>query len=420
MSVISPNDVYDGALNGDSSIPWRVRRLVAELHPGQAIIDGIGGPFDLTRFASEGGCVARAVDGAQVQLETSWTRTGGVYRTPRNGAFDVEWNGARLRVYLVQWRESYRSVERSVVVAETLELAEAFVAAVNAHCNQPGAQVLRFNGGCWSRSAELYRTIQTASFDDLVLAGDQKAKIQADFTSFLRGREEYERYGVPWRRGVLFLGPPGNGKTHCVRAVLKMLEVPILFVQSLRAKYATDDATIEQVFQRAHEITPCCLVFEDLDAMINDGNRSVFLNHLDGLGHLSGVLTIATTNHAERLDPAIVDRPSRFDRKYHFALPALPERLAYLSAWNARLDVAMRIDTRALEELAERTSEFSFAYLKELYVSSMIRWMHDRGAEPMRSILEAQLTELRAQMHSGPAAARSPEPPAEGDDDDMP
>jgi SpoVK/Ycf46/Vps4 family AAA+-type ATPase len=48
-------------------------------------------------------------------------------------------------------------------------------------------------------------------------------------------------------------------------------------------------------------------------------------------------VTPATTNHPERLDPSIVDRPSRFDRKYHFELPGPDERRAYVSLWNRSL-----------------------------------------------------------------------------------
>lgn len=61
--------------------------------------------------------------------------------------------------------------------------------------------------------------------------------------------------------------------------------------------------------------SPCVLILEDLDSLINDANRSFFLNQLDGLENNDGILVIGSTNHFERLDPAITKRPSRFDRK---------------------------------------------------------------------------------------------------------
>jgi transitional endoplasmic reticulum ATPase len=70
-----------------------------------------------------------------------------------------------------------------------------------------------------------------------------------------------------------------------------------------------------QVFEKARAEAPCVLILEDLDSLINDNNRSFFLNQLDGLENNDGLLVIGSTNHYDRLDPAITKRPSRFDRK---------------------------------------------------------------------------------------------------------
>jgi transitional endoplasmic reticulum ATPase len=69
------------------------------------------------------------------------------------------------------------------------------------------------------------------------------------------------------------------------------------------------------VFEKAREYSPCIIILEDLDALINDQNRSFFLNQLDGLENNDGLLVIATTNHFDRLDAGLANRPSRFDRK---------------------------------------------------------------------------------------------------------
>jgi ATP-dependent 26S proteasome regulatory subunit len=149
-------------------------------------------------------------------------------------------------------------------------------------------------------------------------------------------------------------------------------------------------------------------VFEDLDSMITDENRSTFLNQLDGFANASGMLTLATTNHPEKLDPAILDRPSRFDRKYHFALPEVSERRRYIAGWRERLDPAMRITDEEIETLARETDGFSFAYLKELFLSAMIRWMRTREAGAMISVLVAQLGTLREQMQTDPSPTPRP------------
>ena len=69
------------------------------------------------------------------------------------------------------------------------------------------------------------------------------------------------------------------------------------------------------VFSKARQLSPCLIILEDLDSLINDGNRSFFLNQLDGLENNDGLLVIGTTNHFEKLDPGLSSRPSRFDRK---------------------------------------------------------------------------------------------------------
>src|SRR5262249_30867102 len=146
--------------------------------------------------------------------------------------------------------------------------------------------------------------------------------------------------------------------------------------------------------------TPCVLVLEDLDSLVSGQNRTFFLNELDGFAANAGIVTLATCNHPEQLDPAILDRPSRFDRKYHFDLPETPERLAYIALWNAGLQPALRLDDVGMEEIAGLTEGFSFAYLKELYLSSMMRWIHTREEGEMGAVMRAQAAVLREQMSS--------------------
>ncbi len=66
---------------------------------------------------------------------------------------------------------------------------------------------------------------------------------------------------------------------------------------------------------------PCILVLEDLDSLLTPQNGSFFLNELDGFAANIGIVTLATTNHPERLQSAILEPSSRFDRKYPFGLP---------------------------------------------------------------------------------------------------
>ena len=109
--------------------------------------------------------------------------------------------------------------------------------------------------------------------------------------------------------------------------------------------------------------------------MVTQHVKSFFLNELDGLVQNQGVLTIATTNHPERIDDAILNRPSRFDVKYDFTLPSEPLRKQFALKWikkarNSASEVEnlfARTDDEAIAgDIAKRTEGWSFAFLKEL------------------------------------------------------
>ena len=258
-------------------------------------------------------------------------------------------------------------------------------------------EILVFDAGYWEKSEELFNSIKAASFDDLILPRSLGEELRNDLPRFFASRETYERYGVPWKRGVLLIGPPGNGKTHAVKAMVNRLGVPCLYVKSLEACDG-ENACIRKVFARARHNQPCLVVLEDIDSLITDKNRSFFLNELDGFASNTGVVVIATTNHPERLDPSILDRPSRFDRKFYFELPAADERLRYARRWNDALQAEMRVDARVLAEVVRLTDGFSFAYMKELFVSAMMEWINSPGPKEMGAVLPERVARLREQM----------------------
>jgi SpoVK/Ycf46/Vps4 family AAA+-type ATPase len=109
----------------------------------------------------------------------------------------------------------------------------------------------------------------------------------------------------------------GNGKTISIKVIMKTCDAlgfAPLYVKSFQGR-GSEEVAMQQVFDKARQLSPCVIVLEDLDALITDRNRSFFLNQLDGLQGNDGLLVIGTTNHFDRLDPGLSTRPSRFDRK---------------------------------------------------------------------------------------------------------
>ena len=224
--------------------------------------------------------------------------------------------------------------------------------------------------------------------------------LRTDFRTFFDSRDTFAKYGIPYKRGALFIGPPGNGKTHAIKAIVAELGKPCLYVKSLQARHHNDHESLETIFGVARATAPCVLVLEDLDALVDDNNRSFLLNELDGFADNHGLVTIATTNYPQALDPALVDRPSRFDRLYAFPLPDLPRRAAFLERWSGRLDEALRPSSRTVERVAEMTSGFSFAYLKELGTSTLLARMSE-GEREMDALIEREAKKLAAHVRRG-------------------
>lgn len=397
----------------EAAIAYALRHGLEGLYPGQYVLESSETTFDVHGFARAGHAEVRDVAG----VPAAWIHRWDAHDEPRvskafeNVAQEVRWNGETMLVVAATWPVRYSHEVRRFLVARTEGIATAFFDAVCTFRHPPREQVLVFKNGCVSRSRDMFEAARKTRMEDLFLPGTLRDQIVEDLSMFLGSKEHYNRYGLAWKRGLLFVGPPGNGKTHCVKAAIGLLGMSCLYVQSLTSRYGEETDNIDAVFATARAHSPCLLVLEDLDSLINDKNRSAFLNQLDGLNDNDGTLTIATTNYVERLDASIADRPSRFDRKYHFPLPDEAERRRYLTHWNERTP-ELKLEADRLEHLVRATDSFSYAYLRELFVSATIQWATRRGAEKtlsMSRLLEdnAELLQLqRVTEQSGPPPRR--------------
>jgi hypothetical protein len=396
------------------ALTYEASRRVRAAFPTKGIVETDDAAFDPSELAAAGRCTMTLRPHAHAQRLVEFEAIGEPHRVRfANAWFDVAWEGRDLAVLLLSWTENCCTSTLKIVVADDEATARAFFDAVCTWTTEVRGEVLVFEGGGWQKSAALFAAIEHARLDDVVLDASLKRELVGDFERFFASRAVYETYGVPWKRGVLFVGPPGNGKTQTVKALVRAMGRPCLYVKSLRAKYRTDHDCIRAVFERARKTTPCLLVLEDLDSLIDDKNRSFFLNELDGFAANTGIVAVATTNHPERLDPAILDRPSRFDRTYDFALPTAALRADYARLWNRTLHAAMRLDDASVAAIAEATEGFSFAYVKELFVSAMTRWI----ASPREGGLGAEMLACVGALREQMRAARD-EPVRTDDDDD--
>ncbi|KAI0132989.1 P-loop containing nucleoside triphosphate hydrolase protein [Xylariales sp. AK1849] len=237
-----------------------------------------------------------------------------------------------------------------------------------------------YDGG-WRASKALWEQVQKTSWDNVILDPKMKRELTEVSGKFFDNRDVYEDYGVPWKRGLIFHGPVGNGKTISIKALMHTLYNRKSKIPSLYVKSAPQTYNIRSVFAFARTMTPCLLVLEDIETIVTPNTRSYFFNEVDGLENNDGILMIATTNYLNRLDPGLSKRPSRFDRKYLFPLPSLEERVLYCEYWHGKLKDKSRIDfpKSLCRPIASIMDEFSFAYMQEAFVATLL--VLARGAE---------------------------------------
>ena len=152
-------------------------------------------------------------------------------------------------------------------------------------------------------------------------------------------------------------------------------------VHNTQAKFITvlgkadvDDDIIGYALHLAEKCTPAVILLEDLDRIVKAEGISLshLLNLLDGLRVLNGVLLIATCNEPDKLDPALIHRPSRFDRVWRFELPRYEQRLTLLHKRGGAF-----FSESALQTAARRSEGFSMAYVQEIVVSALLECAHD-------------------------------------------
>ena len=205
-------------------------------------------------------------------------------------------------------------------------------------------------------------TARRLQVDDLIDHPDSLAgRVLREIGHFWAQGERFRRHGFLHRRGYLFYGKQGCGKSSLIHQIIAQIveaghvaffgENPNAFLRCM------------EKFRQVEPDRPIVCVFEDIDAIIKYYGDSDLLQWLDGNHQVDKAVNLASTNYPENLDRRIVSRPRRFDRILRIDGPDARLRDGYFA--------------RKLPELSEEergrwvqlTDGLPFAALAELVIS---------------------------------------------------
>ena len=206
------------------------------------------------------------------------------------------------------------------------------------------------------------------SMDSVILAGSITEELVQDAREFFSKSEWYKQHGIPYQRGYLLYGPPGNGKTSLAVALASMFKRDVYIAKA--------SSTTDEYFHSLMNEVPAhgIVLIEDVDCLFHERTSqellgmsySGFINAIDGIAAPVGRVLILTTNHLEKLDAALI-RSGRCDRKFNLG-NSTPEQAQRLFArfFPGCDDLASKFGTAV--GLSE--SEICMADLQEIIISN--------------------------------------------------
>jgi ATP-dependent 26S proteasome regulatory subunit len=184
---------------------------------------------------------------------------------------------------------------------------------------------------------------------------------------FWESEATFKHFELSFKRGVLLWGPPGSGKTSTIMLIME----DILKRDGVVIKFSTPSLFQSglKILREIEPSTPCVILMEDIDSILEDYRESEVINLLDGVDTIPKIVFLATTNYPEKLGARILNRPSRFDKRYKIGMPNAETRRIY---FNHLFDKMPKQHGHNIDKWVVDTEHFSIAHLKELFIAVII------------------------------------------------
>lgn len=247
------------------------------------------------------------------------------------------------------------------------------------------------------------------TFKDVAGCDEEKEELR-EVVDFLKDPKKFTEMGARVPKGVLLVGPPGNGKTLLAKAVAGEANVQFLSISGsdfVELYVGVGAGRVRDLFDQAKKSAPSIIFIDEIDAVgrqrgsgLGGGHdeREQTLNQLlvemDGFGNNEGVIVIAATNRADILDNALL-RPGRFDRQIYVNLPDIRGREEILKIHAKGKTFARDVD---FNSIAKGTPGFSGADLSNLLNEAAILAVRRNS----KTISQADIDEAILKVQMGP------------------
>ena len=244
-----------------------------------------------------------------------------------------------------------------------------------------------------------YNFMKRSEMVDELLAWNPsiRKQLRKDVLDFLRLMPILSERGLPNSRGIILSGAPGTGKTMYAKSLAAEAETTTILISAEMIQQRHD---VKSVFKLARRLSPALIIIEDIDTAGTVSRKFTdhpilgeYLQAMDGMESNNGVVILATTNHTENIDPAISDRPGRFDRIIEVPLPDKNQRKEIIQ--NLMRNMPTKIHSgKAIDKIASKSKGLSGAWIREVVQTAMIEAISDERCEIDVCDLESGLKDV--------------------------